>query len=506
MKKLLTVLCAGALLLPSVLPAAAVDRSAPVRDSVAVEKINFQNPAFLRGMDVSSVISLEDAGVTFRDERGEEQDLFKILADNGVNAVRVRIWHDPYDSEGHGYGGGNSDLDKAKQIGRRAAAYGMKLLADFHYSDFWADPAKQKEPKAWAGLSAAQKAETIYTYTNDSLKELRAAGADLCMVQIGNEITSGVAGCMDNADRAALLSAASRAVRDFDSEVMIACHFTDPQKTDTIKWFADYLHQYGVDYDVFATSYYPSWHGSLSNLTHVLSYAAETYGKYAMVAETSYPYTLEDSDGHANTVSFWNNNTGDDMRWDFSVQGQADAVRAVADAVNRVPDGRGLGVFYWEGAWITVGDITGKTGSAWTRQYNANRAKWEQYGCGWASSYAAEYDPDDAGQYCGGSAVDNQAFFDPKGQALPSLHVFKTVLTGTVTNSVLSGDVNGDGRVDVNDATQLQRFLAELIPLADERRCAADVDRNGMLTADDVTVLLRYLAEYETDFPIGAVI
>ena len=151
MKKLLTVLCAGALLLPSVLPAAAVDRSAPVRDSVAVEKINFQNPAFLRGMDVSSVISLEDAGVTFRDERGEEQDLFKILADNGVNAVRVRIWHDPYDSEGHGYGGGNSDLDKAKQIGRRAAAYGMKLLADFHYSDFWADPAKQKEPKAWAG-------------------------------------------------------------------------------------------------------------------------------------------------------------------------------------------------------------------------------------------------------------------------------------------------------------------------------------------------------------------
>ena len=84
MKKLLTVLCAGALLLPSVLPAAAVDRSAPVRDSVAVEKINFQNPAFLRGMDVSSVISLEDAGVTFRDERGEEQDLFKILADNGV--------------------------------------------------------------------------------------------------------------------------------------------------------------------------------------------------------------------------------------------------------------------------------------------------------------------------------------------------------------------------------------------------------------------------------------
>ena len=119
MKKLLTVLCAGALLLPSVLPAAAVDRSAPVRDSVAVEKINFQNPAFLRGMDVSSVISLEDAGVTFRDERGEEQDLFKILADNGVNAVRVRIWHDPYDSEGHGYGGGNSDLDKATATSTR---------------------------------------------------------------------------------------------------------------------------------------------------------------------------------------------------------------------------------------------------------------------------------------------------------------------------------------------------------------------------------------------------
>ena len=213
------------------------------------------------------------------------------------------------------------------------------------------------------------------------------------MVQIGNEITSGVAGAFQNTDHAALLQTGALAVRAFDSDVRVAMHFTNPENTGAMKWFADFLAQNNIDYDVFATSYYPCWHGSLTNLTEVLSYAADKYGKYTMVAETSYPYTLDDTDGHSNTISQWNNNSGDNMCWDFSVQGQADEVCAVMNAVNDVSGGKGLGMFYWEGAWITVGDVTGKSGSAWTRQYNANKMLWEQYGCGWASSYSAAYDP-----------------------------------------------------------------------------------------------------------------
>lgn len=466
---------------------------------VRVEKIGFQREDFIRGMDVSSVISLEDAGVRFKTEAGDERDIFAILADSGVNYIRVRVWNDPFDKNGCGYGGGNSDLEKAKQIGRRAAENGMRLLVDFHYSDFWADPSKQKEPKAWAGLSAAQKETAVYEYTFDSLSEIKDAGADIGMVQIGNEITSGIAGEYGIDGRAALLRSAANAVRDFDPETRIVCHFTNPEKTETIKWFADHLSQNRVDYDVFATSYYPSWHGSLENLTEILNYAADTYGKLAMVAETSYPFTLEDSDGHANTISRWNNSSGENMLWEYSPQGQAEAVREVMNAVNNVHGAKGLGVFYWEGAWISVGDTTGKTEDAYTRRYNANKELWESFGCGWASSYSAEYDPDDAGRYYGGSAVDNQAFFDPQGKALASLKVFKYVLTGSEGGRI-KGDADGDGFVTVRDVTEIQRCIAELDELDEESRAAADVDGNGEVTVMDATRVQEYLAEFITEF------
>ncbi len=295
--KIQTALILSALLTAGAVMPVSAATDAPVRDRIAVEKIAFQNPDFIRGMDISSVISLENAGVCFKNEAGQTEDVFKILADNGVNYIRVRIWNDPYDANGNGYGGGNNDLEKAKQIGRRAADNGMKLLVDFHYSDFWADPAKQKEPKAWADMSLTQKQEALYSYTFDSLSELKDAGAAVGMVQIGNEITSGIAGAFQNTDRAALLKTGASAVRAFDSDVRVAMHFTNPENTGAMKWFADFLAQNNIDYDVFATSYYPCWHGSLTNLTEVLSYAADKYGKYTMVAETSYPYTLDDTDG-----------------------------------------------------------------------------------------------------------------------------------------------------------------------------------------------------------------
>ena len=149
------------------------------QQSVTVQPIDFQNGGFIRGMDVSSVISLENSGVTFRDENGREKDLLRILADHGVNYIRVRVWNDPYDSARHGYGGGNNDVDTAALIGRRAAKYGMKLLVDFHYSDFWADPAKQKSPKSWADLSLDDRLDALSAYTSASLETIRRAGADI---------------------------------------------------------------------------------------------------------------------------------------------------------------------------------------------------------------------------------------------------------------------------------------------------------------------------------------
>lgn len=391
----------------------------PVDADIFVERVDGIGEDFIKGVDVSSIISLENSGVTFKNQAGAEQDIFKTLADSGVNYVRVRVWNDPFDAAGNGYGGGNNDLATAIKIGKRATANGMKLLVDFHYSDFWADPAKQQAPKAWANLSFEDKKTALYNYTKESLEAMKAAGIDIGMVQVGNETNGGVAGEKDWTKVSALFNEGSKAIRDVDSTILVAVHFTNPETAGRYASLAKTLHDNGVDYDVFASSYYPFWHGTLSNLTAVLKNVADTYGKKVMVAETSYAYTAEDGDGHGNTAP---KDSGQTLYYPITVQGQANAVRDVIQSVANVGDA-GIGVFYWEPAWLPVGPAS---------QHEQNKAIWEQYGSGWATSFAGEYDPHDAGAWYGGSAVDNQALFDFTGRPLPSLDVFNYVDTGAV--------------------------------------------------------------------------
>ena len=125
--------------------------------SLYVKKVEDLPDDFILGMDASSVIAEEQSGVKYYNFNGEEQDVFRTLAESGVNYIRVRVWNDPYDENGNGYGGGNNDVEKAVEIGKRATKYGMKLLVNFHYSDFCADPAKQMGPKAWKGMDIETK-------------------------------------------------------------------------------------------------------------------------------------------------------------------------------------------------------------------------------------------------------------------------------------------------------------------------------------------------------------
>ena len=183
-----------------------------------------------------------------------------------------------------------------------------------------------------------------------------------------------------------------------------------------------------MEYDVFASSYYPFFHGTTANLTNVLKNIADTYGKKVMVAETSWATTLEDGDGHDNQIRAGNNDT---RHYDFSAYGQATEVRTVMQAVADVGDA-GIGVFYWEPAWIPV-NVYDKDADHAEEILAANRSAWEEYGSGWASSYAGEYQ-EDAATWYGGSAMDNQAMFDFYGHPLESLKVFSYVRTGTVVS------------------------------------------------------------------------
>ncbi len=418
----------------SVLPAE------PFPTSLHVKKVEDLPEDFIFGMDASSVIAEEQSGVIYRGFDGEEQDVFKTLAQAGVTHIRVRVWNDPYDSEGHGYGGGCNDIEKAVQIGSRAAKYGLKLIVDFHYSDFWADPGKQMVPKAWKGMEIEEKSGAVYQYTKECLQKLRDAGVPVAMVQVGNETNGALCGEKRWAGIQAVMQAGSKAIREICPEALVAVHFANPEKAGSYEDYAWRLDYYSVDYDVFASSYYPYWHGTLKNLTDVLTAIHDTYGKKVMVMETSYAYTAEDTDFNGNTIG---DGGGIVKDYPFTVQGQANAVRNVIDAAAHIPGG--IGVCYWEGTWITVGGSTREE----------NEALWEEHGSGWASRYASAYDPNDAGRYYGGCAVDNQAMFGPDGKPLESLQIFRLVKEGNDAKLV----------PDALDDVQLQVDLAQKVEL-----------------------------------------
>ena len=418
------------------------DDSTAVDAEVFVTRNTEVDDDFITGADVSSYYSLIKSGACFYDKDGsklDEQGFFDLLKAGGTNYIRLRVWNNPYDAEGNGYGGGNNDLEAAKVMGQYATKAGMKVLIDFHFSDFWADPAKQQSPKAWSDMSHEERINAITEFTTTSLTELLDAGVDVGMVQIGNETNNGFCGETykdDGWDKVSqLFDAGCQAVKSVAEEKSVTIkrvlHFANPEKSGSYAKYAENLAANNVDYDVFASSYYPYWHGSTDNLTNVLKNIADNYGKEVMVAETSWATTLDDGDGHDNTVRVGNNDV--DMSYDFSLQGQADEITAVANAVTAVGNA-GIGMFYWEPAWIPVENAYDSDGNQNESIVESNKTKWEQYGSGWASSYSKEYDPEDAGKWYGGSAIDNQAWFDFNGKALDTVSIYNYIRSGATTD------------------------------------------------------------------------
>ncbi len=408
----------------------------PEESDIYVEPVDGISDDFIRGMDASAVLSVENSGARYYNFDGEEQDVFETLAQAGVNYIRLRVWNDPYDEDGNGYGGGDNDLATAIELGKRATQYGMKVSIDFHYSDFWADPKKQFAPKAWEDMTVDEKSDALYDYTKESLKELLDAGVNVTMVQVGNEINNGMSGETEVPNVMQLLSSGSKAVREiakeYDRDIQIVLHYTNIENNDEIDTAASNLEEYGVDYDIFGLSYYPFWDGDNENMQTVAKNLMDNYGKKVIIAETSYLYTTEDGDGFGNSFD----GRKDDLveGYGATVQSQATMIRDICAAANEAGV---AGMFYWEGTWIPVGSAD-----------QDNSALWEKYGSGWASSYSIKYDPDDAGKYYGGCSWDNQAMFDFTGHPLASLNVFKYLKYGST--APLAIDYIPDVNVSIN--------------------------------------------------------
>ncbi len=393
-----------------------VSGSSDTEDETWKAAIEGLSDDFIFGMDASSLLVEENSGVKYYDFNGNEQDPLKTFADSGINYIRLRVWNDPYDENGNGYGGGNNDLPTAIELGSRATEYGMRVMIDFHYSDFWADPKRQHAPKAWEGMSVDEKASALYDYTKDSLTQLLDAGVDVGMIQIGNEINYGMAGEYNQDNVIELLKSGSKAIREVSEEygrdIDIVVHYTRITSKGDVLDLVESLVDAQLDFDMIGMSYYPFWDGGMDNMSRVLELIQERYGKKVFLAETSYCYTTEDGDGSGNSLTESDLVNG----YPATPQGQASIIH---DICQHVSDVGGIGVFYWEGAWIPVGPASAD-----------NSSIWEKNGSGWASSFASDYDPEDAGVYYGGCSWDNQAFFDFEGHPLESINVFNYMRYG----------------------------------------------------------------------------
>ncbi|HOP94151.1 MAG TPA: glycosyl hydrolase 53 family protein [Dictyoglomaceae bacterium] len=364
------------------------------QDKIIVNPIENLSPDFIKGVDISMLYEIESNGGKFYDN-GVEKDALQILKDHGVNWVRVRIWNDPTDENGKPLGGGNCDYIKMTKLAKRAKDLGMKVLVDFHYSDWWADPGKQEKPKAWKNLKGTSLVNAVSDFTYKTLKYMKDNNALPDMVQLGNEVNNGFLwpdGKLIGDDVGGfegfvkLFNAGAKSVRRVSKNIKIAIHLAEGGNSSLFKWFFGNIMGMKVDFDVIGVSYYPYWHGTLDELKANLNDIAERYGKEIAIFETAYAWTLQDVDGHPNIF-------GGDLEmiggYKPTIQGQATALRDIMEVISQIPDNKGLGIFYWEGCWIPV------------------------KGAGWK---AGEGDP-----------WENQAFFDFNGNVLPSLDVFNLV-------------------------------------------------------------------------------
>jgi arabinogalactan endo-1,4-beta-galactosidase len=355
---------------------------------------------FVKGVDISMLPELEQAGAVYRD-KGEAQDLLCILKSYGINAVRLRLWNNPYDAVGRPYGGGTNDFAKTVVMAKRIRKAGMQFLLDIHYSDFWTDPGKQMKPKAWANLTGKALEDAVHNFTVRVLQKLCDQNLQPDMIQIGNELTSGFLwpeGKLGEekqnfAGMSRLLQAGISAARACDPNMPVILHLDNGGNHELYRSWFDRAAKEELDFDIIGLSYYPYWHGTLTDLQQNLNDISVRYGKDVMIMETAYGFTEKTCDG----AGIFSRELAETASYPPTPQGQADFLRDLMHVIQDVPQGHGRGFFYWEPAWLPLSGTT------------------------WASTAGRAYIGDHSS---GGNSWCNQAVFDFNGNALP---VLKTI-------------------------------------------------------------------------------
>jgi arabinogalactan endo-1,4-beta-galactosidase len=361
------------------------------------------------GIDASTYLEELDHGAKFYDGEREIDPLDAFMA-NGVDYMRIRLWNDPFDDSDEPYLAGNCDFSNYVKLASLAKSKGYRILLDFHYSDFWADPGKQFIPKCWRGLDLDQLCQAVYTFTKQVLEDARERGLSPDMIQVGNEITNGILwpigkleidGKRGNYDAfCALIDAGCRACREISPEAKIMLHLERSNYAQVYQEFFAEMEKHGIDYDIIGASYYPYWHGTPDQLFQNLN-ACRRFGKEIMIAELGYGFTDKGYviDGEQRRLVIDAERAfvpGVSDQFPLTPTGQAEYVEYI---LRLARENNIDGVFYWEPLWIPGEGIC------------------------WASEAGQEY----IGE-TGKSTLNewaNQCLFDYEGKKLPAFDCFK---------------------------------------------------------------------------------
>lgn len=298
---------------------------------VFLQFINFQSSgqSFSKGGDISWLPQMEATGYKFYNDQGVEEDCFKILKDHGMNTIRLRTFVNPSPDRASGH----CSKEETVAMALRAKKWGMMAMINFHYSDSWADPGKQRKPKAWEGHDFPELLNDIYNYTFDVMSALKTAGIYPEWVQVGNETPGGMIypeGSTSNwSQLAQMINKGYDAIKAVSPASKVLLHIDQGNNSERFTTWFDNAKASGAKYDVIGFSYYPYWLKDKPDFTltidalgNNLKDMASRYGKEVMVVEVG----------------------GED----FKVDNTYDMLVAVIKKVREVPDGKGLGVIYWE--------------------------------------------------------------------------------------------------------------------------------------------------------------
>jgi arabinogalactan endo-1,4-beta-galactosidase len=252
------------------------------------------------GGDLSLLPQYIDAKAVFKNSSGNTVDPLPFLKGKGFNYVRCRTFVNPSLNTETG-----QDVNYVISFAKQVKSAGLKFMLDFHYSDSWADPGQQTKPSAWKNLAASALPGQVYSYTKSTLQSLKDAGITPDSIKIGNEITFGMlwndgrVGVWDESWNTntqwnlfyQMLGNASKACREVFSSSRIIIHTERSGDVESSQRFYQKMSDGKIDYDVIGLSYYPFWHGTLSDFDKVLSMFESSFSsKEIMIVEVAYPY------------------------------------------------------------------------------------------------------------------------------------------------------------------------------------------------------------------------